>query len=489
MNVHATIDGLPVNLTDWQCDATVNHGDRSCSGKIPEAFTSAEQEAPIILWQPNGDPLWQGKLALDPVTERGKRSISARGYAEDISADAEPLLYRHDGGEGWSAVDEDPHNYDSAADEEFTVDARPGRLAFFQDPATYAVNDRNGMLFWAQGSIITKYTYTFKKQSNLANFEMLVRQATGPNGTPTTPADGSSLILTSSGGPASGTLIDIDLDAGTDDMVLHFINCNTAASPTLRHRFMATQLRVYGRTTSDAFGAHQVVEDVADGVSFGVDNVQANALAVLPIYWREDHADLLTYIAALTDWHWEAYGPEIHFGPWETTWTASITTGARPTWENQPRYNTVAVPFTSLSGVERIATATADDDPFPGQTVTFTADALDAPQPNDDLADAVAANLTAHYASRRVGGRLELGRVTDATGRPTSGAEVRPGHLITIPERADLGPQRVVGMNYREAGDPVAEINSDFNVVRLLNSIRVPKKKKPKRSGVGGPVR
>ena len=459
--MQAAIDGRPVELEDWQCDAAVDWGYRTMTGKVPSWVTWAVQEAPIQIWLEDGTELWAGKLALDPSMDRGKLSIRAEGFATDIAASTTRMFYRIDGLGTWSDKEEDP--YLGTNNDKYQLDIRPGMMRWKQDPSdAFVTNDQAGFTTWVEGGEITKYSFVVTAGGSYAAFDLQTQRFMGPNGTKTTI---STHGLNPVASPITGTM------ASPEDALVVRMIANTNAGAGTRRVVRITEAKIYGRTNDDAFSASEVVTDVGGDAGFNVDGVQTNPLSILPLDWADDHTALLTYMAESCDWHWEALGPspggpKLAFGPYEGTFTGNAD-GLEVTVENQKRYNAVEVPFRTISGLERSVTATADPDPFPGRTVTFTADELEDAQPDAVLASAIASAQVAYLSSARVGGRVKVGKVTDEHGGVRDGFAIRPGNLLVISDRPELGPQRIQAVSYRE-NEVTVELNDDFNVIRLL---------------------
>ena len=477
MRYQLTIDGKPCDLEDgWSADAAVNWGCRSFQGTIPETVTWAEQEAPLVLWLEDGTPLWEGKLSLDPQPDRGKLGVKATGYAERIEGATTRMFYRIDGGEPWVEADADPHNYVFAGVQKFDLNSKRQQLAWkLGDGSTaYAISDRAGYLIWVEGGPITKYSITAEVSGNFADMNLQVLSGTGPSGSLN--VEGTHSLALGAGGSATY------VNAGLLDLDLLCIRTNVTAAftPAQKQRVKVTGIMVYGRTVDDAFSASEVVADVGGVSGFDISRVQSHGMAILPLDWDDDHTTLLDYMADLCDWQWNVHGDALAFGPFETTWTGYLADGLVPTWENQPRANRVKVPFTYISGREGNRTAEPAVDPFPNREVVHTTEPIEDPQTTGDLADAYAAAQVEYWASRRVAGRVKIGRVFSSSREPSSGYKVREGQLLSIPERADLGPQRIVGVTYRAKEDVTVDLNEDFNVIRMLQTVR-PKKGKRKR--------
>jgi hypothetical protein len=471
MRVYATIDGRPVQLTDWQADSTVNWGHRSLTGKVPESVTWAEQESPVTLWLDDGTELWAGKLTQDSWGTDGLRNVRAEGYAAQLSAQTARMFYRIDGTSTYVDMGDDPHGMADNAG--YDVNMGPGAIRWrFGDGTTaFASADVAGAVLWVEGAQITQYKVTVWRSFGHTQFDIRTISSVGPSTTGQVTVADHPLSAT------DGTSYTQAVTTADHDQLRFILRCNAAITPTVRRSARINEMKVYGRTTDDAFSASEVVADVGANAGFDTAGVQSNGLPILPLDWTEDHTALLSYMAELADWHWEALGtsngtPHLAFGPYETTWTGYQGYGIRPDWEPQRRYNRVRVPFRYVSGVTGEVSASPAVDPLPGKEVVFYADELTDPQQTSALPAAVAAAQAEYRASSRVAGRIQLGIMNDATGAPRSGYKVKPGHIIDVADRPDLGPQRVAAMTYRDKEDVVAEINDDFSIVRLLSDLR-----------------
>ena len=469
-SIQATIDGRPVELTDWQCDATINWGYRTLTGKIPESVTWAEQESPVRLWLSNGEELWAGKLALDAQADgRGKRQVRAEGYASEVAAQDTRMFYRIDGFDTWNNKEEDP--YQGTNNDKWELDLRPGIMKFRQNTAdAFSTNDQAGFLTWVEGSLITKYSFVAATGASYAAFDLRTQRKTGPTGT-NTDLNTHSLAI------GSPTTYSATISSPEDALILR-IFANTNAAAGTRRVVTVTSMMVYGRTNDDAFSASEVVTDVAGVAGLNSDLIQSNSLAILPLDWDDDHTALLDYIADLCDWTWGVWGldasgtPKLAFGPYETTFTGYQSDGISLDVETQKRFNKVRVPFTTRGGRSRTVTVTADPDPFPGLSVVHTTDALEDPQPDATLATAVATAQAPYWSSLRVAGRAKVGRLLSSTGETVNGYAVRPGMLLDVADRTDIGPQRVQGVTWRDKGDVTLDLDDDFNVIRLLAELQ-----------------
>jgi len=479
VSINATIAGFPVEMSDWQFDAVTNEGYRSLTAKIPETFVFAEQGAPIRVWLSDSTEVWAGELALDPDADRGKLQIRAEGYASRLSVSSTRMFYRIDGAGAWVEADAEPHEL--LNNDKYDLRLKPGLMRWQMGNAgsdSFAANDQAGFVLWVEGGLITRYECLSEPGASYSAFDFITSYLTGPN---TVGAVIATHNLT------AGSITRASNLSTPADMIRFRVEANTSAASSTRRRHIVSRIKVYGRTIDDNFSASEVVHDVASDVGMDRTLIQDNGLAILPLDWTDDNADLLDYMAELTDWHWEVWGPNadgqprLSFAPWETNWTVYQSSGVRPNVENLARYNVVRVPYRRVNGQAAFAYGYADSFATDGFSAVYEMDELEHPQSNSNLATAIAERAVDYWSAKRVGGRVELGEVFSEQGEPASGYLVKPGDVITIAERPDLPPQRVVGMSYRQGAVPIAELGDEFNVIRLLAEFQKSRRRRRKK--------
>jgi hypothetical protein len=459
-----TIDGRPVPLGQWQLEAVADWGDKTLTGQLPATVTSASQGAPIQAWRSDSSLLWSGDLTLDPRKEGDVLHVRAEGYAEKLAAQRARMFYRTDGMGEFVSSDSDPHVMQQA-NSLIDGDVRAGKIiwATTTDKA-YAVADSTYFLIWKEGSPITRVSYKFGKTSSQANMDLRTNKATGPSGTVTFAND----YATSS---ANGSTNAFNITS-PEDMILIALRANAVFTPTVRQKFWVTEMKVYGRTTDDAFSVSDVVADVGVNAGFDTTKVQANSLGVLPLDWTDSHPALLDFMSELTGWRWLVRGDELRFGPFERTWKVDTTTDAVASLEPERRSNRAVVPFRYLSGARGQAEASPEVDPLPGQEVVYWGPELPDPQQNATLASSAAGLLAEYMASRRVSGPVQIGRVRSAAGT-ASPYDVEAGDLL---EMTDLLPylpaQRIRSVSYRPGEDVQVGIGETFNPLRIIAAAR-----------------
>ena len=472
-----TIDGALVVMKEWDCSDSVPGGFDQFRGICAAKGLQAFQGSVITGYRTDTSVLWQGRLSEDPAVTRGEARIAANGWRAIVEKATQPMLYRHDGFELWTSADSDPHNY--AANDIFETVLERGRwrVRVMKDE-TINVGNQSGIVFWAEGSTITRAECRSSIGSvlgSMTNYSVRFETATGPDGT-----------LTSRGvdGLSTGTLThSVTANADWGDLIRVQIE-RTASSGTSTHKLVTIDRpKIWGRTSSDTFSSSEVAADVAAELGLDPRLVQGSNDDILPLYWTDDSlAELLTYVADLADYRWlireddglarghAATSPILDFGPWDRVFFSSLARGVSDAdFTHLEKFNRVRVNFQSVSGASRSREALANPDPLEGRQENIFDFELQDAQRTGDLADAVATRLLKYYASSRVRGRVILGEVQDSGGSFRSAYDLRAGDLLHIVDYDEsVGPQRVVSVNYSSRGQVSAELNQDLNISRLM---------------------
>ncbi|HET9672545.1 MAG TPA: hypothetical protein VFQ40_06820, partial [Actinomycetota bacterium] len=466
------IDGRPVDLLDWQATVEADWGERSLVGKVLRDVSWAEQGAPVEIWRGDGTRLWSGELVQDPKDEGEILGLRAEGYASVLEANRTRLFYRIDGAgiAGWVDGDSDPHAYDPVGGSMYDLSANPGSLVwkFGNNADAFSAGDLGRMVLWMEGTEITRYSFQVTTNVALTNWELRTRATNGPSGVVNDETNHSLNI----GSPTTYART-LSVATGFDQLVFD-VRATGAATPPTRRRVTVRSLKVYGRTTDDAFSVSQAASDVGGVSGLDVTGVRSNGLGVLPLDWTDSHPSLLDYLAELAGWRWMVRGDGLHFGPYERSWTASTEHGAAAELEPERRFNRVVVPYRSVSGTYReSAPAEPTEDPYPGREVVYHSEELEDPQPDGTLAAALAAAEVEYRAQARVRGRVELARVR-LDGAPRDPLEVEAGDLITLTDLApDLGAQRIRSITYAKDQIPVVEVgDAPFDPVQTLREFQ-----------------
>jgi hypothetical protein len=470
--ITCVIDGRPVPLMDWQAQVDADWGDRSLTGRLPKVTSGAMQGAPVALWRPNGEPLWSGELSQDPRSEGDTYSIRALGLAEILAANDTRMLYRIDGAEQWVEQDAEPHEFDF--NQQFDLTSKTSKLEVRMGnggAGTISSPDGAGFMIWLEGAEITKYRVTVFPIEPYTQFDFVTRRFNGPTG-------GRTDINTYTLNTASPT-VRSDVIGTLQDALYFRVECTGSAASSTRRKVRFTAISVYGRTDSDLFTASDVIADVGLASGMASTNVQDHGMPVLPLDWLEDHPALCTYMAALTDWHWEARGDGLHFGPWEKTWRAFTNRDCSPGIEPEPRFNRFPVRYEALSGAHREVIGVPSVDPFPGDEFVAEGVDLEDRQVDAQVAEAVASAGAEQAVQRNMSGPVELARVRDDRGGVHSPYAACAGDLLLMPD-LDIGPQRIRSITYRPDDQATAELGETFSPLHVIATTRR-EKRRPRR--------
>jgi hypothetical protein len=476
LGMYATIDGRPVEFLDWQATVEADWGERTLTGKVLREVTWAEQGSSVELWRGDGTRLWSGELTQDPKLEGPLLSLRAQGYAEWLAANRTRMFYRTDGASLFVDAEEDPHGYNES--EKYDLIVRQGMLKWTwgDGDTTFQTGDVMTAVIWIEGGLITRYTFLADPSETLTNWEVRTVSATGPSGAFTALNDHSLNV-------ASATYA-VNIDDPTDLFGIR-VRCNSGpATPASRRKLKLTAIKIYGRTTDDEFTASEVAVDVAAASGVATDRVQANGLSVLPLDWTENHPALLDYLVELTGGRWMVRGDGLHFGPYERTWEVSTEDGANAEVEPERRFNRVVVPYRSLSGrLRETSPAVPETDPYPGEEFTHYAEELEDPQPDAELATALAATTVEHLAAARITGRVDVAACR-LEGSARDPIEIEPGDLLNITDLR-YPPQRIKAVTYAKDRLPVVELGEvpfdPMQVIRTFQRDEAGKRKRRRR--------
>lgn len=463
--IGAAIAGRPVQLFDWQAEVATGYGDRVLTGRVSRDVRWAEQGAPVELWRRAGDPLWVGALVEDPRDDGDWLSLRAEGEARRL--ETIPLLYRHDGAEGFVERDSEPHEY-TGQSQAYDIHVGKGKLRWVWGDGNeaFVTGQDAGAVFWPEGCLITRYSVRAERNIAISSFDLVVRRFTGPTGTRT-------LVQTHNLTPGTADTFANNITTPEDGLEFA-VNANDNTTPAGRRGLNLTRIMLYGRTTDDAFRVSDVVADVAEIAGLDASGIVPHPQRVLPLYWTEKgHDGLLDYLAELMDQLWMVRAGVVTFRPYGLrTWAVSTDTGTRPELAPEPRYNTFVQPWRDLSGRLRRSTATADPDPFPGEVRRAPLpDPLEDPQPNNELALAVATARVAYEAAYRASGTVELGELRHRS-VPRDPYDIEAGDHLTITDLIPrLGPQRIESVTYRPNDQVSVQVGRTFNMVATLREL------------------
>lgn len=386
----------------------------------------------------SGQLVWAGYL-LDPAPSGNVAQLVAKGWGILPTRTAGVRLYQDRYYGDWSDMSSDPYGYTGIASYiTADVNSTNGRVNFHtSNGTTTAVGDKAGVTFWAPGNPITRVAFSYATDLSDANWDILIRTATGPSGTLTTKQTISTFGST-------GTY-DTDSNGGIsgsgDLVVIELYNSVTTTSGN-RH-FRITDLRVNGIAIGDSWTTDQIVADIAGFLGIQTTLVTSATDVGVPLYIQQgSYAEALTYMAAISDYYWRVVdlgnGPVMDYGPWgQTTWTL-VDPEMPVDLQALDRYNEVTVPF-SYSNSSATGTITITADPNPavfsanGITNNYSDFASIQAMPDATTATNVATNIVNYLSGLRYGGTVTLSRVKDANGSMRSAYHVQAGDSLKIP--------------------------------------------------------
>jgi hypothetical protein len=436
-----TLDGIPIGLTNWECNSVANGGFDQMRG---EASLSEWQRLPappgqgsiIRARQNSGNTVWYGRLSGPPQIRTGTVKLAAQGEKVRVEKASSDLLYQSRDYDLWVSGDSDPHNYDF--EEPLGVVIGGGRIAFTLE-GTQDINqgDQIAVVNWLQ-TPISRIAFTVDKGALAGGgYIMQVSTAVGPNGART--QRGSNITGTA---PVN---VDITTTSGDHDLLSIVVKRDGTGGQTAKtpKPWRVVKLRVNGITQSDSFAASDVVADVASRVGYDASGVIGTSANVLPLHWQQGAwTGLLDYMATLEDAWWRVVEPGpaglepvIEFDRWSAarTWTVRQGVGASVDLLPLELFNRALVRYPSVGGRHLSVTAAADPDPLlsAGITNVFDEFEIQDPQADDALASAVVALLRDRYSTQRYAGTIEAVSVED---NPIGGTvyDVRAGDLITV---------------------------------------------------------
>lgn len=489
-NVYWTVDGRPVDVSDWRANSVINGGFDQMEGSITAATArrlpfSVAQGATVTAYLDSGNVMWEGRLSSDPHIQEGVARFGALGHKERLEKEHGRLLYQTRDYSLWQDAGDEPH---SIAFMEDNIDAEARRSALFfriYRDETYASGDVRYVALWVPGAEITRYAGNIVRSSDTAFWDIRIQRFTGPSGARTVVADHGL----NTGDPTS---LDETIATPEDALLIGLRNLSgVSTTPGQNQTYRFNNLRVNGIASGDTFTIVDVFNDVADRVDLDVGGVAAGLTTnVLPLDWTEGAwSELLDYVAMLGLAWWRVLedrgsGPYLEAATWDDSraWTTMQSHhGARLSLAPLEVFNRVVVHYQSVSGIARQVTVDADPDPLAGTGLTNTyEEELADPQANATLATAVADALIGQVAERRFAGSIDLVQARDEAGRD-SPLEVLAGDVVTVADW-DMGESRAMRIHeveYRPDGISVG-IESEVSVTAMIAGAALDPRRAPK---------
>lgn len=455
-----TIDRLPVDVSEWRCNAVANGGFDRLTATIPERVarrwrSRISQGALVTGYESSVRVVWEGELDAAPSSDEGRGKLTAVGRKRRAEEGFGRRLYQTRDYRLWQDATVDP--FDLTEQGDFEAKVRGSHLWFgFGKGTDTAVNDRAPLCAWVPGALIARYAFTVVKNRGITTAELQTHRFTGPTGA-------RALVATHS--LSGGGSLDVDQTVSDPEDALSIRLFSTdAVTNAARLADRVKNLRLNDIAPGDTFRTDEVAADIASAVGYDPAGVRTSDVNALPFdltqgSWAESG---LAYMALLDDWRWLVLedrglaeggpprGAYLDYGPWERIWTLHRAGSAAPALVQLPVHNLVVVKYRDLHDKPMEVSLLASPDPLAEQGLTNRwEEELTDRQPDATLATAVATAILARVSRPRYAGRIEIVGASDEAGRGGAYA-VRPGDLARVAE--DDLTHRIYEAEYRHDG-------------------------------------
>jgi hypothetical protein len=441
-----TIDGRTVQLGDWRASADL-FGYARASGAIPEADARRVRQGSVLVGYVAGREGWRGRLSRSPFAYHGQARIDAGGHQEEVNKYRRRHLYLSHDVTKFLPMTGPPWNLIGGGREAIRIDNEANQIVLRLEGETAVLNTQgSGPIFAAPKSPGGLARVRFDWTSLNATSVIELRYVTGAYPAAPNFVDTPATGLNAAGGPVNKLLVGLG-----DELLMQLTMLSNFTVGASGYWLVLRNLRVAGIAGDDSFLTSQVVSDYAARLGMDAGLIQPGARNAMPLDVAGDESPLSVFakMALLEEWHpgriISADGASVvDFGPWDSrVWTVYVGRDVRPDLLRMEDYNAVRVVFDQVGGLDAEITRTVDDvglpDPLEGLTdqagnpLVNTLDlTLDEPQPNGQLALAVADANLPWAASRKFTGRLNAAGVKG--GDPYA---VLPGDTVRV---ADFGP-------------------------------------------------
>jgi hypothetical protein len=498
------VDGREVPARrDWHCSESATGGYDFAELYVPRNYLRfIDQGSKVQAWRSSGRPLWLGSMVQPPKIRQGVAYLKAQGPWYEAMTAFLSANYQDRRYDQWFARDSEPFSL-SKNGGAYTVDTN-NQISFTVAKGQHVGQFGSaGVVKWTPGTNITRLTF--------------LQSVDGPSSGDNRPADYQLRLLTYFGpntsvntdeadwNVADGSTVDYTL--GQDADMVQIALRRTSASSTSTDDSLSvtlTLLAVNGDAVGDTMFSSEIVRSF--GARLGYDTslgIQGSGVNALPFTWQSDPdsgrdnaaADALTYLASLDGWRVLVQEPQypgfvggLRYGPFgdpyiepSRSWTVSLEREADEQLDDLQVANEVLVPWDMVPGIYQETVLHADPDPLAYtsllrpdgsvQIVQRRMDKLADPQPNDQLARAVATAALARVSQRQVRGTITVYERIGLSG-PVSHLEGHAGDLDTLRDYETAtgvrpGPQQVVYVDHYEdhTDDTVTE---DFDPAGML---------------------
>lgn len=431
-----SVNSQPVEMGDnYQFNSISDGGFDVMSGVISrvDARRTKAGQGSIVRASLESETLWEGRLTTIPMILADEATLKAQGAMHIAEGSETRRLYRSDDYSAWTTADSDPFGYQNA--DKITTFGGDSKLGWELNKGDDLNNGVHaGYVFWAQGQELSKIVLKMGKSEDDSKFDLYIRDAPGPSGSLSNVDHFTLGAANPSGTQKTTTLRDKDLVS-----LFVEINQSTSGGLNAKKRFWVTGLSVYGLTTSDSFGASDVIADVADALHFSTANIDDSGTAILPLDWDSGSwLELMLYIADLDDarvcmFEDRGNGPVVDYSAWDDTalWIVNAEHADLSGLEPQQLYSQATVKYETPGGVSQEVTVEADPNPLPDDLVNDYSYELNDRQVSDSLAQRLASTLIGRYSRQMWGGSITIADAETPSGIHTP-QKIRGGDRVNL---------------------------------------------------------
>lgn len=423
--VAATLDGreVPASGMRWSSEAGGYH---RASIRIPESAArrlEIGQGSILKLWQQNGRPAWEGRLARPPYVRRGEALLEANGYKVAAEKAHDRLMYQVRDLSVWGDATLPPHSYAVPTDMVAISTAPQNGLVIEMTNRSGAAKTFRALIAaWFPGAKISRYAFGVQG-SGTGTLTIQVDRATGPNGTRTTIA-------------THATGVDQVVTDGEDMLVIQIAGEVPNATDTATLKLYDLRVNDAG-TTTDSLFTSELVTDIARRLGWDARGILPTSTDVMPLdlisgSWADAGLD---YAAELDARQWRVLddrgsGPFLEYVPWgHREWRVLQQDGAK-VGDLQPleAFNRVIVRYTDNTSAPRQVVRDAFPDPLNGRYTNAFEYQIPGTQADEVLAQLVADTLLPEVTRERWSGPVHVTKVYDQ-GTPH---DIVAGDVLTI---------------------------------------------------------
>lgn len=484
-DVHWTVDGHAVQISDWSCNNVTNFGFDQFRGVAGAAQarslpSDVAQGSVVTGYTDYGAVVWQGRLSAPPTMGQDSTVVlAAQGHAFSALKMMQRLALRLAFPSMWQLAHIAPLNYPADSTTEFSI-----KTGIF----SYSGEDADGVHNALAMSNVTSAT---KVAVAVWVPGMRFKRAAGRHGMGSAGSTEDVIALSTADGPnIAGTIRDERVKGGggmTEAFDITFVNPGDAV--VLAHREQTTtfgfntaflgggdelilsgtfahDLIIQGDTDATHLWTEEAAKAIGDRLGYDTSSIGAPGVVQLPNFdWPGGAASALSELGATDDLRWRVLEStvdvtaditaKLEYGPYERVWEVSGATGA--TWQLEPLelYNRVVAQYITPSGGVTQVVIDADPDPlWSSGLVNELHLNLSGRQLVVDVPNQVAHKALKAALEQRYRGRISAARIFEAgTGREAT-YEVRAGDLVRIIDHSSASDLllRIADVEFSPAG-------------------------------------